>query len=57
MPRTLPLLVTTALLVPSTVPAQDSAASAQVKRGEPITPAIIISTCRFATSQMPAPAA
>ncbi len=34
MPRTLPLLVTTALLVPSTVPAQDSAASAQVKRGE-----------------------
>lgn len=34
MPRALPLLVTTALLVPSTVPAQDSAASAQVKRGE-----------------------
>ena len=34
MPRALPLLVTTALLVPSTVPAQDSAASAQVERGE-----------------------
>jgi mono/diheme cytochrome c family protein len=34
MRRTLPLLVTTALLVPSTVLAQDSAASAQVKRGE-----------------------
>ena len=34
MPRALPLLVTTALFVPSTVPAQDSAASAQVKRGE-----------------------
>ncbi|HLM42175.1 MAG TPA: c-type cytochrome [Microvirga sp.] len=30
----LPLMMMTALLVPSTVPAQDSAAGAQVKRGE-----------------------
>ena len=35
MASALPLMVTTALLVPeATVPAQDSAAGAQVKRGE-----------------------
>jgi mono/diheme cytochrome c family protein len=34
MRRALPLMLTTALLVPSTVPAQDSPTSAQLKRGE-----------------------
>jgi mono/diheme cytochrome c family protein len=34
MRRALPLMVTAALLAPSAVPAQDSAASARVKRGE-----------------------
>ena len=34
MRSALPLMVTTALLVPSTVPAQEAAAGAQVKRGE-----------------------
>jgi len=34
MRRALPLMLMTALLAPSTVPAQDSAARAQVKRGE-----------------------